>query len=135
MEAMQGLNEHEIDRIIEDFLLHYVLLRLPKEYEGLELLFVAFMRKCTVTAGRANVYANPLVERLGSRKWKEYLGSSKRPMAIMLLVKELNDSNYMAEHLHWMHHLISKALPGKESYFQQLTPLRMLQDLSRGFAK
>ncbi|KAK0266655.1 hypothetical protein LTS00_017962 [Friedmanniomyces endolithicus] len=71
--------------------------------------------------------------RAGVCKLQIYFASATRPAAILLLLQALNDTDMIRQHADQMRHLISKALPSQESRIGQMTPLGMLQKMTRGF--
>ena len=70
--------------------------------------------------------------RAGISRLKAYFSPARRPAAVLLLLQQLNNADFIRERSTAMAQLVKDALPGNDVTLSQLTPLGRLEDMTRG---
>ncbi|KAK3669704.1 hypothetical protein LTR78_010387 [Recurvomyces mirabilis] len=109
-EALTEWTKHEIECMDIYICLNYVLLRLDERWRGLHLLLLVFLL------------------RAGVKQLQIYFARARRPAALLLLVKGLNDPDLCEKHCPWMRQLVANATLAEPLILLRSTPLSMLQD-------
>ncbi|KAK6442637.1 hypothetical protein LTR95_001116 [Oleoguttula sp. CCFEE 5521] len=112
-EALTEWTKHEIECMDIYFCLNYVLLRLDERWRGLHLLLLVFLL------------------RAGVKQLQIYFARARRPAALLLLVKGLNDPDLCEKHCPWMRQLVANATLAEPLILLRSTPLSMLQDRAK----
>lgn len=70
--------------------------------------------------------------RAGTKRLCEYFAASKRPAATISLIDELNDVEFSTQRLTAMHHIVQMSGPDQHMMITDLTPLGLLEDMTKG---
>lgn len=63
---------------------------------------------------------------------RDYFAAAIRPAAVMALIKKLNDPEFFEQRLRAMQHLVEMSALSEHLFFTTLTPLGMLENMTKG---
>lgn len=72
------------------------------------------------------------IVRAGTKRLSDYFAATTRPAAVMSLINELNDSRFFKQRLRAMQRLVEVSALGQTLCITTLTPLGMLEDMTKG---
>lgn len=75
---------------------------------------------------------NVLLVRAGTTKLRNYFSATTRPAATMSLIEKLNDPGFFEACIPALQNTVRMASPGHRIMITDLTPLGMLEDMTKG---